>query len=67
MTIHPTTPLLTTDATSKTANVSKSYLNKARLTGDGPSFIKIGRAVRYELAEVERWITSKRRTSTSQK
>ncbi len=67
MATHTLTPLLTTESTSKAANVSESYLNKARLNGDGPNFIKIGRAVRYEPAEIERWLASKRKISTSQK
>lgn len=46
---------------------SESQLNKLRLTGDGPEFIKLGRSVRYEIEALERWIASRRRRSTSQR
>jgi predicted DNA-binding transcriptional regulator AlpA len=45
--------------------VSESFLNKARLTGDGPVFLKIGRLVAYDLADLDAWLRSCRRTSTS--
>ena len=30
-----------------------------RLLGRGPSYIKVGRAVRYRLADVEDWLTTR--------
>ena len=40
-------PLLDPEAAAKVLNVSLSWLAKARVGGDGPEFVKIGRAVRY--------------------
>jgi hypothetical protein len=37
-----------------------------RIKGIGPKYIKIGRLVRYRLADVEEWIESQARTSTTQ-
>jgi excisionase family DNA binding protein len=45
--------------------VSPQYLEKLRVTGGGPEFVKLGRAVRYEKDALDRWIASNRRRSTS--
>lgn len=45
--------------------VSTSYLNVLRVRGGGPAFLKIGRAVCYDPADLEAWAASKRRASTS--
>lgn len=46
--------------------VSASYLNKLRLTGGGPVFVKLGAKVVYDLADLTAWVSARRRTSTSQ-
>jgi predicted DNA-binding transcriptional regulator AlpA len=46
--------------------VSLSWLDKARLTGRGPVFIKIGDAIRYAAEDLDKFIAANRRTSTSQ-
>jgi hypothetical protein len=45
--------------------VSVSYLNKARLSGDGPPYVKFNRNVRYNIPKVLAWAESRTRTSTS--
>ena len=42
-----TVVLLTPTETAKRLQVSLSWLAKARMRGDGPPFIKIGRSIRY--------------------
>ena len=45
----------------------QSRWQKARLTGDGPPFIKIGHLVRYRRRDVRDWLEAQPRvTSTSQ-
>jgi hypothetical protein len=44
---------------------SPSFWNKARVAGEGPEFIKLGRRVYYAPSAVEKWLATKRRTSTS--
>ena len=44
---------------------SESTLAKKRMAGDGPAYIKLGRSVLYELDELDRFLASRRRTSTS--
>jgi predicted DNA-binding transcriptional regulator AlpA len=46
--------------------LSKSPLDKLRLTGGGPAYLKLGaRRVVYELDELNSWALSGRRVSTS--
>lgn len=42
---------------------SASWLNKSRMTGDGPVYLKIGGAVRYLPADLDAWLAGKRRTA----
>lgn len=58
--------LLTVSEAARWAKVSDSFLNKARLTGDGPKFIRLGRAIRYRLADLEAWAQARAATSTSE-
>jgi predicted DNA-binding transcriptional regulator AlpA len=51
---------------AKILSVSISWLAKARLSGDGPSFVKIGRAVRYPLSSLREYIEGRTRGSTSE-
>ena len=46
---------------AKVLNVSLSWLAKARLSGDGPRFVKIGRAVRYLESAVREYIKARTR------
>ena len=45
---------------------TKSTLEKLRLTGDGPPFIKLGRTVVYDTTDLDQWLASRRRHSTSE-
>lgn len=58
--------LLTVSQASKVIGLSVSTLNKFRITGEGPSYYKVGRYCRYDRQEVETWMRSRRFTSTSQ-
>jgi predicted DNA-binding transcriptional regulator AlpA len=59
-------PLLHPRDVAKVLNVSLSWLAKARLSGDGPRFVKIGRAVRYIESAVREYIKARTRASTSE-
>jgi predicted DNA-binding transcriptional regulator AlpA len=51
---------------------SKSTLAKRRLKGDGPAFVRIGRAVRYRQSDLDCWmdasttLVARRRRRTKQ-
>jgi hypothetical protein len=59
-------PLLHPKHAAEILNVSTSWLAKARLSGDGPRYTKIGRAVRYTEASLRDFIKAKSRGSTSE-
>lgn len=42
---------------------SVSWLNKTRLTGTGPVYLKVGGSVRYAKADLDAFLTSARRTA----
>ena len=45
--------------------VSASFLNKARVYGTGPDFIKLGASVKYSVADLQGWAAARRCRSTS--
>ena len=46
--------------------LAASTLEKKRLTGDGPRFVKIsGRAVGYDIQDLDLWLDGRKRNSTS--
>ena len=64
---NDTEPLLHSVQVAADLNVSLSWLAKSRLTGTGPHFIKIGRAVRYAPSALREYKLSRQRTSTSER
>lgn len=46
--------------------LSASTLNKLRVFGGGPVYLRIGRRVVYDLCALDAWLSTKRRTSTSE-
>ena len=47
-------------------NSSVSTLAKLRLRGGGPTFCRIGRAIRYRRADLDNWLSATARRSTSE-
>jgi predicted DNA-binding transcriptional regulator AlpA len=44
-----------------------STLEKMRLRGEGPRFVKLGgRAVGYDIQDLDRWLDERKRASTSE-
>jgi len=58
--------LLTVAEAARWAKVSESFLNKARLTGTGPRYVRLSRVVRYRLEDLETWAEDCAATSTSE-
>ena len=58
--------LLTPNDAANFLRVSLSWLAKARMRGDGPPYIKIGRSIRYAEAALAQWMKARQRLSTSQ-
>ena len=47
--------------------LSRSWLAKARMRGDGPPFLKLGRCIRYGEGALLQWMKSRARLSTSER
>jgi excisionase family DNA binding protein len=61
-----TTPkYLSVEEAARYCRVSASTFNKLRLYGGGAPFLKIGRRVLYDLADLDAWLAAQRRRSTS--
>lgn len=60
------TDKLDTEAAAIYCGVGKSTLEKLRLTGGGPTYLKPTRNVVYQVADLDRWLESRRRNSTSE-
>ncbi len=58
--------LMTPKEASAVLKVSLSWLAKARMRGDGPPYIRVGRSIRYGEAALIQWMRSRQRSSTSE-
>jgi predicted DNA-binding transcriptional regulator AlpA len=58
--------LLTPKEAAHYLRVSLSWLAKARMRGDGPAYVKVGRSVRYTEQALILWMKSRQRLSTSE-
>lgn len=56
---------LNTHAAAAYSGLARSTLEKLRVFGGGPHYIKIGRRVVYDLTDLEQWLGNHRRRSTS--
>jgi predicted DNA-binding transcriptional regulator AlpA len=57
--------LLTPREAAKVLGVSESWLAKARMRGDGPPFVKIGRSIRYKISGLNEYVRNRTRRSTT--
>ena len=56
---------LTTKEAADRVRLSESALEKKRVDGTGPVFVKLGKAVRYEVTALDEWIAAGRHRSTA--
>jgi predicted DNA-binding transcriptional regulator AlpA len=59
--------LLTANDAANRLRLSASWLAKARMRGDGPPYVKLGRSVRYGESTLAKWAWSRTRLSTSER
>ena len=59
-------PLFTVKDAAAYCRVSKSFLDKARVYGGGPSFILLGSRIRYRQSAIDAWMSGRTFNSTSQ-
>jgi len=55
---------LTTEQAAQYLSLSKTTLPRWRWSGDGPKFVKLGRAVRYRVSDLDEWTASRTRANT---
>lgn len=58
--------LLTRAEVEARFGLSRRFLEVAAVKGDGPTMVRLGRAVRYRVQDVRLWIEARRVASTSQ-
>lgn len=56
--------LLTPDELAAKLHTKPAQLAQWRYRGLGPKFIKLGKAVRYRISDVDAWLTAQTRTQT---
>jgi predicted DNA-binding transcriptional regulator AlpA len=60
--------ILRTPQAAEYLSLAESTLEKLRLSGAGPRFVRLGaRAVGYDLRDLDEWIDAQKRTSTSER
>ena len=64
---HDISPLLTAKEVAARLKVSLSWLAKARMRGDGPPYVKIGRSIRYPEGTLLQWTKGHLHLSTSER
>lgn len=57
---------LDTRATSTYTGLSESHLEKLRVYGGGPPFLKLGRRVVYDRGDIDAWLSARRQARTAQ-
>ena len=64
--IIPSFRLLRARQAAAAMGVTVGTLAKMRLTGRGPAFIRVGRAICYDQRELTRWLEARTFTSTAE-
>ena len=59
--------LLTVRDAADLLRLSSSWLAKARMRGDGPPYMQLGRSIRYQEGALLLWMKSRARLSTSER
>jgi predicted DNA-binding transcriptional regulator AlpA len=57
---------LRTPAAADYLGYAESTLEKKRLSGDGPPFIRLGRVIVYDTRDLDAWLAERRARSTSE-
>lgn len=58
--------LIDTKAFAKRVGLSPVTAERLRITGEGPPYAKLGKAVRYRPDDVDEWVASRLIRSTSE-
>jgi excisionase family DNA binding protein len=58
--------VLTTGEAAEWVGLAASTLENLRVLGGGPTYLKLGRAVRYRAEDLDGWLSVRERRSTSE-
>ncbi len=58
--------LLTTEQAAWLLRISRKTLERMRVEGHGPRFVRLGRCVRYRQRDLHTWISTNTHQSTSE-
>lgn len=58
--------LLTVVGAATYLSLSPSTLNRWRVSGDGPRYVKLGGKILYDVCDLDQWIEDHKRASTSE-
>lgn len=61
-----TTDIYTTREAAAFCRLGKPTLERFRITGEGPAYLKLGGSVRYRRADLEAWLVARLTRSTSE-
>lgn len=59
--------LYSQDDVAERLGISTRTLERYRVAGDGPRFVKMGRLVRYRADDLDAWLAGRARSSTSER
>ena len=59
-------PLVTAGQAAAYLSVAESSLEKWRMHGRGPKYVKLGRAVRYRISDLNAWVSESTVASTAE-
>ncbi|MCL4671851.1 MAG: helix-turn-helix domain-containing protein [Sphingomonadaceae bacterium] len=60
------TDILTTKEAATYCRLGKPTLERFRITGGGPAYLKLGGAVRYRRSDLDAWLAARLTRSTSE-
>ena len=64
--MEATLDVMNTKEAAGSVRLGKPTLERFRISGDGPVYVKLGSAVRYRKADLDAWLASRVTRSTSE-
>jgi excisionase family DNA binding protein len=64
--MEATLDIMNTKEAAGYVRLGKPTLERFRISGDGPAYVKLGSAVRYRRCDLDAWLASRVTRSTSQ-
>jgi excisionase family DNA binding protein len=59
-------PVMRTREAAEYVGIGESTLTNLRVSGGGPRFMKLGKAVRYDVRDLDRWMNANKFKTTAE-